>query len=295
MEPLVRFVCLAFFFFTATIFCLAQHPSANEWQRLLDANKITEAKGLCTKWSKSTQLSQRVEAQKCLANVALCKGSILSLTGNDTGGGSLGNGYTPEAVNEALKHLNEGIHLAPQDLSIHQGRLHVLEVAGRFNDMAKALDDSATIYQGKDALEEWLSYAAELADMGQAHAGLEISLVLDKHYPNSHDVIGNIGAFHSMLKEPDQALSFLQKAVEIAPADPIDTWNLGHDYDKLDQIELADKWYTVAIKLDPEGKNLPGRNCLYAEFVETKLKDRDRACKLEKISCEEGRQTACAK
>jgi hypothetical protein len=37
--------------------------------------------------------------------------------GNDTGGGSLGEGYTPEALKAALAHLDKGLELAPQDLS----------------------------------------------------------------------------------------------------------------------------------------------------------------------------------
>jgi len=50
-----------------------------------------------------------------------------------------------------------------------------------------------------------------------------------------------------------------------------------------------------AIQLDPQEKQTPGCKCLYAEFVETHLKDRSRACTLERASCEKNRQTACAK
>jgi tetratricopeptide (TPR) repeat protein len=277
-----------------TTFAVCQQRKPSEWQILLDAKKVQQAEKLCTSWSKSPQIEKQVEAQKCLANVALCKGSTISLMGNDLGGGSLGSGYTPEAVNDALKHLNEGIRLNPQDLSIHQGRLYVLETAGRFDEMAKALDESISLYKGDNSLPDWLAYTAELADMGQARAGLKLSEVIDKHYPNSHDVVGNIGAFHNMLNEPEKALPYLRRAVELAPDDPVDVWNLGWTYDHLGKPDEADKWLSKSISLDPIGKGTPGRNCLYAEFVENKLKDKERACKLEIESCEKERQVACA-
>ncbi|HEX9201659.1 MAG TPA: tetratricopeptide repeat protein [Acidobacteriaceae bacterium] len=273
--------------------CTAQHPQ--DWGKLLEAKKYEQAEALCIGWTHSTSTDKRVEAEKCLANVELCKGQSLSLMGNDAGGGTLGEVYKPEAVDKALAHLNSGIELAPQDLSIHQGRLHVLEVAGRFDDMAKALDESVSIYKGPDALQSWMAYDFELGDAGQAKAGLQIAEVLNRHYPNNHEIIGNMGAFHDMLKQWDQGLPYLKQAVALAPDDPLDSWNLGWAYAHLNQDEDADKWMSRAIQLDPAEKQAPGCKCLYAEFVETHLKDQPRACELQKASCEEDRQTACAK
>jgi tetratricopeptide (TPR) repeat protein len=273
--------------------CEAQQ--AKEWGKLLDAKKYDEARALCTRWSKATSLATRVEAEKCLANVELAQGQILNLMGNDTGGGTLGEGWTPEAVDKALVHLNKGIELDPEDLSIHQGRLHILEVTGRFNDMAKAMDESVSIYKGPNALENWMAYDFELGDAGQAKAGLQIAEVLDRHYPNNHEIVGNMGAFHNMLKEWDGGLPYLKRAVALAPDDPLDNWNLGWSYAHLDQDAEADKWMSKAMELDPKEKQTEGSKCLYAEFVETHLKDKARACTLETASCELERRTACPK
>ena len=197
------------------------------WHTLVHAGKYTQAETLCTKMTSAEALATRVDAEKCLANVALGRGSRIEVLGAPGGGGSIGEGYSPVAAQEALVHLNRGLALAPQDLSIHQGRLHVLEVTGQYGAMLKAIDESATVYQGPDALQSWLAYDGELAEKGEYDTGLSFAEVLNRHYPNSHDVVGNIGAFLSRKGDFEKALPYLKQAAELAPKDPIDTWNLG--------------------------------------------------------------------
>jgi tetratricopeptide (TPR) repeat protein len=267
--------------------------AGSEWESLIDAKKYAEAQTLCKSWTKSPNLHKRVEAEKCLANVALSKGQIVSLLAGDTGGGSLGGGYTPEAIDEALKHLNAGIALDPQDLSIHMGRLHILEVSGHFDQMVKYLDDSLSVYTGTDSRRSFLQYAFELGDMQQAKAGLRFCEVMNKYFPNDHEIVGNIGAFHGMLGEHDQALIYIRKAVELAPTDAMDAWNLGWNLKGSGQSAEADKWLLKSLALQPSSTEMPDRQCLYARFVELDLKDVSRACKLERASCTREEQTAC--
>lgn len=281
-------------FLLMTLSGSAQSSLSNQWGTLIDQQKYTQADRLCTSWTHSPDLEHKVEAEKCLANVALSKGQGMGLLANDQGGGTLGEGYSPKAVDEALKHLNEGLRLAPHDLSIHEGRLHILEVSGRFDAMATALDESASMMPGTDVLQDWLPYTAELANMGQLAAGLKLCQILDKHYPDSHDVVGNIGAFYNMMKQPEKSLPYLQRAVALAPNDAMDNWNLGRAYDYSDENSLAETWYSKAMLLDPDGKEVPGRNCIYAGFVEKKLHDKERACKLQKAACEADRRTVCS-
>ncbi len=279
--------------FFITMLCFSQTAKLTDWPKLIDAHECEAAKRLCAGFVDSGDISQKVESQKCLANGALCGHDVVLLQGDDAGGGTLSGGYTPEAVDDALVHLNQGLKLAPQDLSIHQGRLHILEAAERYSDMIKALNESCSVYKGSDALQAWLAYAAELADLRQSQDGLAFMEVLDKHYPNSPDVLGNIGAFLSMLKRPAEAIPYLQRAVQLAPEDPINVWDLGKAYDLTDQIELADKWYQKGLSLQTEKEPLSESSCLYAHFVEQKLHDRERACSLEKKDCAEENQTAC--
>ena len=276
------------------VYATAQSTKLSDWTKLIDGGKCDAAKALCTKFADSSTLSDKVDAQKCLSNVALCGNSMIEIEGDDVGGGTLRGSYAPEAIDEALVHLNLGIKLAPQDLSIHMGRLHVLEISGRYDQMIKALDESCTLYRGKEAPDSWLAYAPELADLRQYSAGLEFMKVIDKHYPDNSDILGNIGAFLSMLNRPAEALPYLQKAAELAPKDPINTWDLGRAYDHSDQISLADQWYQKGIALMTDADQRKNSSCLYAEFVENKLKDSARACRLEKQSCPKERQTACS-
>ncbi len=90
-------------------------------------------------------------------------------------------------------------------------------------------------------------------DLRQFDVGLEFMKILDKHYPNNSDVLGNIGAFLDMMKRDTEAIPYLEKAVELAPNDPINTWDLGRAYDYAGQIKEADTWYNKALPLiDPD-------------------------------------------
>ncbi|MGA2653220.1 MAG: tetratricopeptide repeat protein [Terracidiphilus sp.] len=278
--------------FSAAI-CVAQTPSLSDWPKLLDKKDVKAARTLCEGFTGSKDIAQQVEAQKCLANVALCGNDVVLLEGDNTGGGSIREGYKHEAVDDALLHLDIGLKLAPQDLSIHQGRLHVLEMSGRYSEMVKALDESSTIYKGKDALDAWMAYAPELMDLRQTEAGLEFMKVLEKRYPDNPDVLGNIGAFLSMLKRDADAIPYLQKAADLAPKDPINAWDLGRTYDYAGQIDLADKWYQKGISLETDPDRRKESACLYGQFVEKKLNDRERGCSLEKKGCSASEQTAC--
>ncbi len=284
-------VCLL----SSVALCTAQKPESQQWQKLLDQEKTAEARTLCIAWQKSDGLALRVEACKCLANVALSGKQILELNGNEAGGGVLRGGYPPEAIDEALSFLNQGLALAPQDLSLHLGRLHVLRIASRYDEMAAALDESCRTYTTNRNAAVWITYTAQLFQEGQYSASLRLLRVLEKHFPDSHDVIGNIGAVWMALKKDEEAVTYLRRAVVLAPDDAIDAWNLGRLLEFTGKTAEADSWYQKALGLRWEDQDsLKSSRCLYANFVEQKLKDRRRACELQKKNCAADAQKACA-
>jgi len=277
----------------APVLCLSQSGKLSDWTSLVKKCDVKTAKPLCESYVNSKDVAEQAEAQKCLANVALCGHDVVQLEGDEAGGGNIHGSYTPEAIDDALTHLNLGIKIAPQDISIHQGRLHLLEVSGRYSEMVEALDNSCSVYNGTDAPDVWLAYSSELADLRQYNVGLAFMKVLNVHYPNNPDILGNIGAFLSYLKRDDEAVPYLQKAVDMAPKDPINAWDLGREYDYTGQTVLADKWYQKGLSLmtDPDQKK--ESLCLYAQFIEKKLNDLSRACKMEQQSCAADSQSAC--
>jgi hypothetical protein len=289
-KPFIPFVLPLIF----SLYGYGQTASISDWTKLIDGNRCEEAKKLCTPFLESKVIAEQAEAHKCLSNVVLCGNEIVQLQGDDAGGGTMAGGFKPEAVDAALKHLDQGIKLSPQDLSIHQGRLHLMEVSVRYDQMVKALDESCGIYKGKDAIDAWMAYAPELANLRQYQVGLEFMKVLDKHYPNNPDVIGNIGAFLNLLKRSEESIPYLQKAEQLAPNDPINAWDLGRAYDSAGKIDLADTWYKKGLSFDMDEERRKRSSCLYAIFIETKLHDRERACAMEEKDCGEEDQKACA-
>jgi tetratricopeptide (TPR) repeat protein len=277
----------------AAVSCAGQPANLSDWPHLIDKNDSKAARTLCSAYLDSKDVAQRVEAQKCLANVALC-GNDITVIGEEKGTVSMRPGYKSQAaVDEALIHLNIGLKLAPQDLSIHKGRLHVLETDGRYSAMVKALDESCAIYKGKDAPDTWLAYAVELSGLREYKAALEFNKVLDRHYPNSPDVVGNVGAFLSMLDRSAEAIPYLKKAVSLAPKDAINVWNLARAYDDTNQVQLANKWFLEGLLLQTDPSQRKKSSCFYAQFIEKKLHERPRACSMEKGDCSSEERTAC--
>jgi tetratricopeptide (TPR) repeat protein len=237
----------------------------------------------------------QVESQKCLANVELCgNGTPVTRVESATGDATAG-GYKPEAVDAALGRLDTAQKLAPQDLSVYRSKLHVLEISGRFSDMVQVLDDACTVYKGSDALQTWLALSDELMDLHQYKVGLAFAQVVDKYFPNTAAVYNEIGTFLSLLGRNQEGILYLQKAVSLAPKNSTDVWSLARAYDAANQNDLANRWYKKALPMARSADELRDETCSYAKFVETKLQDRNHACSMEKMSCDDAaQQTACA-
>lgn len=273
--------------------CAAQSGNLSDWQKLVDKKDCEGAKKLCAGFVSSKITAEQIEAQKCLANAALCGQGMMLVQGDNAGSGVQRPSFMPAAIDQSLAHLNLALKLAPQDVSLHKGRLRVLEMGARFPEMIKALDESCKIYKGKDAPGTWLGFSTELADLREYQTGLEYMRVLDKHYPNSADILGNIGGFLFWLKKPAEAIPYLQKAVVLDPKDEASAWNLARSYDLSDSPVKAEEWYERALKLQTDPAQRKESTCLYAQFLEKQVQQFARACPMEKENCPAAKQTAC--
>ncbi len=264
------------------MFCSSSYADLTRaWQSLLDAGKTAEARTLCTAAIRADERSAIIDGYKCLANVALREGQRIAISSNEIGGGTIGTGHIDKSVDEAIKHLNAGLEIAPQDLSIHQGRLWVLMNAKRYDAMIAALRQSISIYKGSDATEAWIGYSADLFNDGEMSAAIRVLKVLEEIYPRDHRVHGNLSGAYAMLKNDTAGLKHARLAVELAPMDPINTWNLGRILEYMGQYMEAEKHYGNSLKFEAQkngGRVSDERQCIYAALLSDRLNDKEKLC-----------------
>ncbi len=273
----------------------AEKSPVERWMELIADEQFAAARETCSGWLASQDVAHRAEAHKCLANVEVASQPRgIMLEGDDLGGGRTRPGFAAESIDRALWHLDEAILLAPADLSIHQGRLHLLMVSGQFTRTAEALTDSLESYTGPDALEAWLDYTPRFFQARKFRAGVAFMKVLEGSYPREHRVAANIGAFLSVLEEDAEALRYAERAVAMSPEDPINNWNLGFMYEHAAKIEEADRQYRKSFALPVAPGQRVVQNCLhYADFAENRLGDPARACAIYMQHCPDEAPPEC--
>lgn len=257
----------------------------SEWKYFIQSQKCQQAKALCTPYVNSPKTADKLAAQECLANVALCGADAVNIERGKDGSTYLTSSLIPAAVDESLAHINAAIKLAPRDIQIYEGKLQILEMAGRYKAMAQALDQSCTIFNSKNDLQTWLNLPVDLAQKGDPQTAIALNKVLYKHYPESSDVIGNMGVFNLYAGQPADAIPYFLKAVKLAPNDITNTWDLARAYDFTNQNQLANHWYQKGLSLQKSTPEYKTASCIYGHFVGKKLHNKTRACKLETANC----------
>jgi Tetratricopeptide repeat len=260
--------------------------AARRWHPLTRADKASEARALCEPWLASPSSRLAAEGHKCMANVALIGSKRVHVEPGGKQGAFLGAAYAGPGVDQAIDHLNKAMRLAPDDLSIHQGRLHVAINSQRSADAPQFLADTLQSYTGPDAIGEWLSYSQELWDMGSVEIGLAFMRVLEKRYPNDHRVVGNVGTFLIVLDHRDEALPYLRRAVDLAPGDAIDNWNLGRFYEKQGDAKNAEPYFRKAVASEKDPERHQDMACNLARFLAGQTATRAEGCTLARKQCD---------
>jgi tetratricopeptide (TPR) repeat protein len=268
--------------------------STYDWQHLIQNANYEDARRLCEGWLKTDERLAQTEAHKCLANVEVgLSEKGVRLEGNDVGGGAIRPDFTWSSVDKAIEHLDKAAALSPEDVSIHQGRIALLKAAGRYKDIPGYLEKSVLAYKGEDAVDVFLGSLYSLFEDRQLYAALDSFKVLEKYYADSHMVVANIGAVLTLLEKDDEAIVYVKKAVDMAPDDPINNWNLARLYDYTGKEKLAERYYLKSLELEQNPEKKSAWSCAVGEFMETKLGDLKRACTLQRENCPKDRQTAC--
>jgi len=267
--------------------------AARLWPPLCQDGQIEKARAICQPWLASPVRRLAAEGHKCLANVELAGAQTTRIEGDAKRGGFIGPGYNGPGVERAMDHLTRAIALAPEDLSIHEGRLHVAISSPRTGEAPALLADSLAKYTGPDAFDAWLAYAPELADMGLVEIALQYLRVLEKRYPNDHQVVGNIGAFLSMLDRRDEALPYLRRAVELAPGDAIDAWNLAHYLEQRGDLAGAETLYRKATTIESDPERKTDMLCNLGRFLAARAPSRAEGCALARKHCGSAQPARC--
>jgi len=252
--------------------------AGKRWRDLTRAKEANEARSLCTPWLTAASKPLAIEGHKCLAQVELIDSYKLRLQDGKEAEASLGVGYSGPGVDRAIDHLTKAIALAPDNLSIHLSRLHIAINSPRAADAPKLLADSLDRYHGPNAIDDWASYAQELRQSHHGDVGLDYLRVLEKRYPGDHRVAGNIGTLLISLKRDEEGLPYLRRAVELAPHDAIDTWNLGRFHEKHGSPASAEPLYRRAVSLEKDPARRQDMACNLGRFLAAQPTTRAEGC-----------------
>jgi Flp pilus assembly protein TadD len=251
---------------------------------------VTAAQSKCESWLRAAEPGTRAEAHKCLANVAV----LLALRQADSAWaeGKGGADHELAGLRVGVHHLDGAVELTPEDITIHQGRLSLLRMAGLMPEMANALEDSIRRHPGADWLPFWKAYPREFYEARRFEQAVLLYRVLDRRFPDDHAILSNMGAALAMMRRDAEALECFKRAVMLAPEDPLDNWNLARLYDYMGQLDLADAAYRRALSLQTGEAERADAACMYSEFLHKKRGDSKGACELQqKWACF---QAACS-
>jgi tetratricopeptide (TPR) repeat protein len=263
------------------------------WPDLIDGRRWEEARALCEPWLELQNPVALAEAHKCLAGVELGLARVRAPEKEGVDPRTVVPRYQGPGVDRALEHVNAAMALSPNDLSIHIGRLVLLKRANRMDELAPALQESLSTYTGLDALDYWLIVPGEMFESQAYETALALYRVLEKKYPGSYRVLENVGVTLTQLARDTEALPYLEKAVELAPGDPLDNWNLAGAYERMTEPDIAEVFYRKAIDVQGEPETQRKWRCIFAEFLETVRHDRLTACEMQIAFCPDEKRTAC--
>jgi tetratricopeptide (TPR) repeat protein len=263
-----------------------EQAELNKWQDLFNNGHLVEAEYICQYWLINGSKADKIEACKCLANIFFQRSSSLILESDNQNIDKNRIRAAGAYIDSSILYLNKGLSLDPQDISMHQGRLHILLTSGFYKNAIKIAENSINTYDSDNEIDYWISYCPYYFDAGQYESGELFCKMLLKYFPNDHRIYANIGAFLTLQEKDDEALIYCNKAIRLNPKDPLNNWNLGRLYDYIGKIDSAKVYYEKSLSIDKEWSKKNNSYCLFAEFLEKNNIDIEKAKKLRKKYCE---------
>jgi tetratricopeptide (TPR) repeat protein len=271
--------------------------AVDELQAMFEKAEAAKEKARCEQLVASPKVGAQVDGHVCLAQLALRTDKPIIMPVQDSQGQTTMRPVPGDAAaNAAIAHLEAARKLEPGKLELHRDLLAVTTRAMRFPALPGEVRESiALVPRGKhDALLDSVLLPAlyALTEDARYEDALAMARVLEPAYPKSNQVASIVGGALLALHRDAEALPYLERAVALAPKDPIDRWNLGLYRARHGKLREADQDLAKAVAFTkPAERRAIG--CQYAAFVEQAMKDRPRACELQKTHCPADARSAC--
>jgi tetratricopeptide (TPR) repeat protein len=183
--------------------------------------------------------------------------------------------YRPDQLSLGLAYIDKGIQKFPKRLDMRFGKCNVLQQIADYNDFATELIStvsySATIDNNwswtrnkklddgrKFMLETIQQYLHELYDTENDSLLPLMCRIGDatiRHYPDKVEILSTTAVAYTLLKNYDQAITYLQMAHKLDPKDFIVLNNLAHAYQLKGDKPNAITYYELSEKYgDAEAK-----------------------------------------
>jgi tetratricopeptide (TPR) repeat protein len=265
---------------------------------MFEKREAEKEKARCEQAVRAPEPDRQVEGHLCLARLALAADTPVMMPVRDRRGQvAMRPAPGDAAASEALAHYKAARKLAPGRIDVHREILKLVVRTRRALELpAEVRECVALVPRAKrdalleDALQPTFYQLTEDARFEEA---LAMGRVLEKEYPRSNQVVSNVGGTLMSLGREDEALPYLERAVALAPKDPIDRWNLGQWRAKHGRLKDADRDFAKAVSLATKPAEQKELGCRHASFVWVELQDRKRACELQKRYCNETARGAC--
>lgn len=274
---------------------LSIESKARKWKLAIHSKHYDQARTLCESWlGPKNSARVKAEAHKCLANVELASSTGTAPLGtSDIIVGPRPPWYLDPGAGRAIKHLTDGIELSPDDITIHQGRLHIVSYSRYRNELPQYLKLTLNAYPRREGLHHWLAYCEELETYKDFGLMMEFLRVLEERFPHEAGVHARLRDLFSETEKDDEALSHAKRAIELDPKDAENVWQLGMIQRRLDDLAAADSNFGRAIQLQKDPERQEYYACNHALFIREKLKNYARACDLERRACPLGIDKSC--
>jgi tetratricopeptide (TPR) repeat protein len=150
---------------------------------------------------------------------------------------------------EALKHLQLGLKLAPDDPAAHNDLGLALAKLGRLQEAVAQYEAALRIRP--EFAEAHNNLGLALLELGRSDEALEHLEKALKLSPRLATVHFNLGKALAKVGRIDEAITRYKQAIQINPGDAGACTNLGNVYNQIGRISESIAWYETAVKTDP--------------------------------------------